>query len=136
VAEAAPGVLEALDACDVVVIGPSNPYVSIDPILSLAGVREALAGRTVVAVSPILRGEAVKGPLAAMIPLLGGGEAASAAAVARHYGRLLAGFVVERGDEAEVDGPAVLATSILMRDRADRRRLAAEVLDFAAGLRS
>jgi LPPG:FO 2-phospho-L-lactate transferase len=129
----APGVIEAIEAADVVLIGPSNPYVSIDPILGLGGVRDALAGKVVVAVSPILHGEAVKGPLATMIPLLGG-SAASAAAVARHYGRLLAGFVVERGDEADVDGPAVLATGILMKDRADRRRLAAEVLDFAASL--
>ena len=130
----AAGVLDAIAAADVILIGPSNPYVSIDPILALDGVRAALATRPVIAVSPILHGEAVKGPLASMLPLLGG-RPASAAAVAAHYGRLLRGFVVESGDEADVDGPEVLPTSILMRDRPDRRRLAAEVLAFAARLR-
>jgi len=130
----APGVVDAIAAADLVLIGPSNPYVSIDPILSVVGVREALARRPlVVAVSPIVHGEAVKGPLARMLELLTG-LPPSAASVARHYGRMLAGYVVELGDEADIDGPSVLATEIIMRDRADRRRLATEVIEFAERL--
>jgi len=138
----APGVLGAIAEADFVLLGPSNPYVSVDPILSIAGVRKALAEKIVVALSPIVGGRAVKGPLAEMIPILGGREA-SAGAIAAHYsaipGRgadrgLLAGLVVERGDEAGVVGPAVLASEIVMRDRDDRVRLAREVLGFAERL--
>jgi LPPG:FO 2-phospho-L-lactate transferase len=124
----APGVLEAIAHCEVALIGPSNPYVSIDPILSLAGVREALAKKAVVAVSPIVGGRAVKGPLGTMIPQLTG-QPASAAAVARHYGPLLSAMVVERGDE--IDGVRCLATDTVMKTRDDRLRLAREVLAFA-----
>lgn len=127
----APGVLDAIAAAELVLIGPSNPYVSIDPIITLDGVRDALAHKPVVAVSPIVAGQAVKGPLADMIPRLAG-TAPSAAAVAAHYGALLAGLVVERGDEADVAGPRVLATDTIMHDRAARERLAREVLAFCA----
>ncbi len=137
----APGVLAAIAEADFVLVGPSNPYVSVDPILSIAGVREALARKTVVALSPIVGGRAVKGPLAEMIPVLGGREA-SAGAIAAHYaavpgrgqgGGLLAGMVVERGDEGGIAGP-VLASETVMRDRDDRVRLGREVLAFAARL--
>lgn len=123
-------VLSALDAAELVVIGPSNPYVSIDPILSLPGVRERVARKKVVAVSPIVAGRAVKGPLAEMIPALSD-RPASAGAVAAHYGELLTGFVVERGDEADVRGLPVLATRTVMRTRRDRRVLALALLEFA-----
>lgn len=127
----APGVLEAIDACDVVMIGPSNPYVSIDPILDRAGVREALARKPVVAVSPIVRGAAVKGPLASMIRDLAG-EAPSPGAVVRHYGGLVRAIVVEQGDEASVAGARALGTSTVMRSAADRARLGREALELAA----
>ena len=132
----APGVLRAIEACSFVVIGPSNPYVSIDPILCLDGVRDAIARKPVIAVSPIVRGAAVKGPLAAMIGDLRG-EAPSAGAVARHYGGLLRAMVVERGDERTVTSLSVpsmrvLGASTVMRSRDDRLRLAHEVLAFAA----
>jgi LPPG:FO 2-phospho-L-lactate transferase len=128
----APGILDAIQACDVVVVGPSNPYVSIDPILSLDSVREALSRKPVVAVSPIVGGAAIKGPLATMIPDLTG-EPASAGAVARHYRGLVRAMVVERGDEGTVESIPVLGTSTVMRSRDDRLRLANEVLGFAAG---
>jgi LPPG:FO 2-phospho-L-lactate transferase len=128
-----PGVLAAIDAAEVVLIGPSNPYVSIDPILALDGVRAALARRPVVAVSPIVGGRAVKGPLGTMIPELTGAPA-SATAIARHYGALLRGLIVERGDEHDIAGPKVRATDTIMRTRADRLRLARETLAFAAEL--
>lgn len=125
----APGVLEAIRACDVVIVPPSNPYVSIDPILRLAGVADALRAVPVVAVSPIVGGKAVKGPLAAMIPALAD-RPPSAAAVAAHYGDLLDGFVCERGDGGGIDVP-VLETDTIMRDRPTRARLAEAVLAFA-----
>jgi LPPG:FO 2-phospho-L-lactate transferase len=127
----APGVLPAIEACDLVLIGPSNPYVSIDPILLLDGVREALARKPVVGISPIVGGKAVKGPLATMIPQLTT-QPPSAAAVARHYGSLVTAMVVERGDE--IDGVRCLGTDTIMKSRADRLRLAEEVLDFARRL--
>ncbi len=127
----APGVLEAIDACDAVMIGPSNPYVSIDPILDRAGVRDALARKPVLAVSPIVRGAAVKGPLASMIRDLAG-EAPSPGAVVRHYGGLVRAIVLEQGDEASVAGARALGTSTVMRSAADRARLAHEALALAA----
>ncbi len=132
-----PEAMAALATCDAVVVGPSNPYVSIDPILCLDGVRDAIARRPVVAVSPIVGGAAIKGPLATMIPELAG-MPPSAGAVVRHYGGLLRGIVVERGDEATVDAPScvVRGTSTIMRSRDDRLRLAREVLALAAEVAS
>ncbi len=123
-------VLAALEAADVIVIAPSNPYVSVAPILGLPGVRERLSARPVVGVSPIVAGAAIKGPLAQMIPALAG-RPASAAAVRDHYGDLLDGFVIERGDDAS---GVVLHTSTVMGDCEDRARLAREVLAFAEAL--
>ncbi|MGA3122349.1 MAG: 2-phospho-L-lactate transferase [Polyangiaceae bacterium] len=129
----APGILEAIDASDVVVFGPSNQYVSVDPILCLDGVRDAIARKPVVALSPIVGGAAIKGPLATMIRDLTG-QAASAGAVARHYGGLIRAMVVESGDETTVAAIPVLGTSIIMRSREDRLRLAREILAFCAEL--
>jgi LPPG:FO 2-phospho-L-lactate transferase len=126
----APGVLAAIETSDVVVFGPSNPYVSIDPILAVSGIRDALSRKPVVAVSPVVGGAAVKGPLASMIQDLRG-EAPSAGAIARHYGGLLSAMVVERGDEATVASIPTLGTSTVMRSLDDRLRLAREVLSFA-----
>lgn len=120
--------VEAIRAADLVVLCPSNPYVSLDPILTLRGVRDALAGRAVIAVSPIVNGGAVKGPLGSMIPALEG-RAPSAAAIAAHYVPLLSAIVVEAGDESGLELPA-LGTSTVMRSRDDRERLAREVLAF------
>ena len=115
-AEAAPGVRAVLAAAEWIVIAPSNPYVSIDPILTLPGVRDSMNARPgrVVAVSPLVGGKAVKGPLASMIAELTG-RAPSSAAIVEHYreaGVPLAGIVVEAGDEGEVAGMdvKVLAT--------------------------
>jgi LPPG:FO 2-phospho-L-lactate transferase len=103
--------------------------------------REALVGKVVVGVSPIVHGLAVKGPLAEMIPALAQ-RAADPAAIAQHYEGLLSGLVVERGDETTLHGLPiagrrldVLATETVMKSRADSLRLAREVLDFASGLR-
>lgn len=131
--DASAEVLAALSAADLIVIGPSNPFVSVDPILSLRGVRERIAGKRVLAVSPIVQGRAVKGPLADMIGSLLG-RAPSAAAVAGHYGSLLSGFVVEHGDEADLGELPVLATSTVMKSSAERAELARQVLAFAQQL--
>jgi LPPG:FO 2-phospho-L-lactate transferase len=125
-----PEVLAAVSEAELVVIGPSNPYVSIDPILSLPGLRDALFDRPVIAVSPIVHGQAIKGPLAAMIPGLAG-VPASAAAVAAHYPGLAA-MVVEQGDA--VPGVRTLETSTVMRSPADSEALARSVLTYAASL--
>jgi LPPG:FO 2-phospho-L-lactate transferase len=125
-----PAVLAAIERADLVVIGPSNPYVSIDPILALPGVRAAIFAKPVVAVSPIVGGQAIKGPLAVMIPKLTGAPA-SAAAIAAHYPKLR-GIVVEHGDH--VPGVPSLATMTVMRSADDSERLARAVLEFARTL--
>jgi LPPG:FO 2-phospho-L-lactate transferase len=127
----APGVVAAIDACDLVVIGPSNPYVSVDPILTLDGVRDAVARKPTVALSPIVGGAAVKGPLATMIRDMTRQDA-SAGAVVRHYDGLVRAVVVEQGDEGTVSGIPVLGTATVMRSRADRVALARQILAFGA----
>jgi len=132
-ARATSSVLAALDAARLVVIGPSNPYVSIEPILTLPGVRERLRGVPVLAVSPIVHGRAGKGPLAAMLETLGRTEP-SARSIASHYGELLTAMVVERGDEKDIPLRAVLGTDTLMHTRQHSRALAARLLEFAVEL--
>ena len=124
-----PQVLDAIDRADLIVIPPSNPWVSVEPILALDGVRERVARKPVVGVSPIIRGAAVKGPLAAMIPALMNTDAA-ASAVAERYSDLLSIWVVAHGDR-DTGSPTSFETierDILMGDLDGRRRLAAEVL--------
>jgi LPPG:FO 2-phospho-L-lactate transferase len=134
-AQASSEVLRALDAADLVVLGPSNPYVSIDPILALPGVRERVAKKPVVAVSPIVHGAAVKGPLARMLRTLDDSEA-TPAAIVKHYAGLVRGFVVERGDAAAAAAPGVrvLETETVMHTREHSLALAREVLRFAETL--
>ncbi len=136
-ARPAPGALEALEAASLVVICPSNPWVSIDPILALPGLRAAVATRPVVAVSPIIGGQAVKGPAAKMYAELG--IEPSALAVAQHYRGLLAGFVCDQVDaelEAAVAelGIKTLVTNTWMKTTDDRRHLALEMLKFGESL--
>jgi LPPG:FO 2-phospho-L-lactate transferase len=149
-AQPAPGVLEALRSAGLVVICPSNPWVSIDPVLAIPGVRDALnpsplspdqrtdrgreaIRRVVLAVSPIIGGKTVKGPAAKMYAELG--IQPSALAVARHYGALLNGFVLDAVDAAQAGAVQALnirtlVTDTLMPSSDERRRLAQEVLDF------
>jgi LPPG:FO 2-phospho-L-lactate transferase len=129
-AEPAPGVLKSIEEADAVVFCPSNPWVSIDPILALVGVRSALATKTVLAVSPIIGGRTVKGPAAKMFTELG--IQPSALAVARHYADLLSGFILDIIDKAmakEFTIPITI-TQTLMKTRDDRRRLAQDVLNL------
>ena len=109
-AQAAPGVLDAVAAADVVVIAPSNPVVSIGPVLAVGGVTEALAARRErnVAVSPIVAGAALKGPADRMLRELG--EESSVVGVARRYREVVAALVIDEAD-AEL-APAVAATGV------------------------
>jgi LPPG:FO 2-phospho-L-lactate transferase len=137
-ARPAPGVLEALGSADVVVICPSNPWVSIDPILAVPGVKPALGVRFVIAVSPIIGGQTVKGPAAKMYAEMG--IEPSALAVARHYHSLLNAFVLDQVDASQAavvdqQGVPVLTTQTLMISADDRRRLAKEVLEFTLKIR-
>lgn len=130
----ASGVLEALDVADAVILCPSNPWVSIDPILAIPGIYDAVAARPVMAVSPIIGGQAVKGPAAKMYREMG--IEPSALSVARHYASFLTALVVDRVDEQQVAairelGIDVLLADTLMKERTDRLRLAGEVIDFA-----
>jgi LPPG:FO 2-phospho-L-lactate transferase len=131
-------VLEALAAADLVVFCPSNPVVSIGPILAVPGMCKALAASRAprIAVSPIVGGRALKGPADRMLASLG--HEVSAAGVARIYEGLIEGMVVDRVDEGERSeiealGVRVLVTDAIMRDAPDRARLAREVLEFGDG---
>jgi LPPG:FO 2-phospho-L-lactate transferase len=149
-AKPAPGVLEAMEQVDAVVICPSNPWVSIDPILAVLDLSPTplrlhsppLAGEgkgvwkdkvRAVAISPIIGRQTVKGPAAKMYTELG--IQPSALAVARHYGSRLTHFVLDNVDQmqaAEVEnmGIKTLVTNTIMRTPEDRRRLAQDVLNF------
>lgn len=131
-ARVAPGVLDAIEGADVVVVAPSNPYTSIHPILAVAAVRDALASRRVrsIAVSPLIGGSAVKGPLDRMLTRMAGGT--SPADVARCYTGLIDTLVIDPSDApAQAEIPLVAADT-LMTDRAAARRLAETVLEAAA----
>ncbi|MEY2817482.1 MAG: hypothetical protein RL275_945 [Chloroflexota bacterium] len=133
VAEPAPGVREALESSDAIVFCPSNPWVSIDPILKV--VKEVK--KPVIAVSPIIGGKTVKGPAAKMYSELG--IEPSALAVAMHYRTILKGFVLDNEDKDMEDqikrlGFATLVTNTLMNQLTDRPRLANDVLNFIGSL--
>jgi LPPG:FO 2-phospho-L-lactate transferase len=127
----APGVIEAIKDADLIVICPSNPWVSVDPILGVPGMRAALEEKPVVAVSPLIGGKALKGPAAKMYEELE--IEPSALAVARHYGSLLSGFVIDHQDEklTKLIGLPTLITDTIMVEREQRKSLAEEVLSFA-----
>jgi LPPG:FO 2-phospho-L-lactate transferase len=133
------GLLAALAAPDLeaIVVCPSNPFLSILPILSIPGIRLALEGRNapLVAVSPIIGGEAVKGPAAKIMDELG--YTVSSVGIAGFYGRLLDGLMIDKVDAhlaPEIDGSEVLVGDTMMRNSEDRRRVATDVLAFARDL--
>ena len=101
-ARPAPGVLDAIKEADVVVIAPSNPFVSIQPILAVPGVEETLRTKHVAAVSPLVGGKALRGPLAEMMASLG--HQPGAAGVRAFYGDLVSTFVLDREDAPLADG--------------------------------
>ena len=135
-ARPAPGVLDAIAAADVVVIAPSNPFISIDPILAVPGIRAAVEARRddVVAVSPIVAGRALRGPAAAMLSTLG--HETSAVGVAGIYRSLAGALVIDREDAAaarrvEALGLRPRVTATIMADADAKRALAVEALAAA-----
>ena len=133
-ARPSPEVLEAIAVAEAIVVGPSNPVISIGPILAVPGMREALAAAAapVVAVSPFVGGRAVKGPTEAF--MAHAGHPCSPAGVAAAYAGVADGIVTDE-PAAGLPLPA-LTTGTLMGDAAAATRLGAETLDFAASLRA
>jgi LPPG:FO 2-phospho-L-lactate transferase len=127
-AEPAPGVVEAIAVADLIAIAPSNPYLSIGPILAVPGIREALEHRRApaVAVSPLIGGRTVKGPADRMLERFAGGT--TPAHVASAYEGLIDRLVVDEADAGE----GLIVTRTLMHDEAARRTLADAVLEAAA----
>lgn len=130
---------EALSEAEIIILCPSNPVVSIGPILTVPGMNEALLASSApkVAVSPIVGGRALKGPADKMMDSLG--HEVSALGVARMYESLVDGMVIDQADAGEraaieKSNVEVLVTDAVMHDLEDRSRLAAEVLDFGSGL--
>jgi LPPG:FO 2-phospho-L-lactate transferase len=135
----APGVLQIIRSADLVVLCPSNPWVSLDPILAVPGIREALLGKPVLGVSPIIGNQAVKGPAAKMFSEMGQEPTAYSAAL--HFRDLLQAWMIDNQDAHLKEritelGMQVWVSNILMVDREDRRRLAAEALRLGAELHS
>lgn len=120
-----------------IVICPSNPFLSVDPILAVSGMRETLAqaGVPIVGVSPLIGGAAVKGPTTKIMGELG--MPSTSQAIAQYYGDLIQGLVIDKADahEKEAIAQAVHVTDTLMTSSEDCERLAREVLEFANRLR-
>ena len=134
-AEPSAEVVDALSEARAIVIAPSNPWLSIDPILAVPAIRQALRDRTVpvIAISPLVQGKAVKGPTAKLMAELG--IEATNASIAAHYAGLIDGMVIHDGDDTPT-GPAIAVTDTLMHDEGDRSRVAKAALDLAARLAS
>jgi LPPG:FO 2-phospho-L-lactate transferase len=127
-ARPAPGVVEAIEGAELVFLAPSNPFTSVLPILAVPGIREALAGRRVVAVSPLVGGRALRGPLAEMLVSLG--HEPGAAGIAGVYGELVTDFVVDPADAGSM--PQALVAPIVMVDPSVREEVGRAVLEAAS----
>ena len=127
----APGVLGALAEVDAIVLAPSNPYLSLGPILAVEAIRRSIAERRArcVAVSPLVGGAAVTGPLGRMLTRMAGGT--TPAHVARCYEGLIDALVIDEADAPADADVELLVTRTLMRTRDDERRLARNVLETA-----
>ena len=139
-ARVTPEVRAALGAASTIVLCPSNPFVSLGPLRAVPGMNELLreSGAPLVAVSPIVAGQALRGPAAEMLAALG--HEVSALGVAKLYQNLVRGFVLDEADRAlvpavEALGLRVLVTATVMTSPDDRRRLASDTLAFAETLR-
>ncbi|TFH38197.1 MAG: 2-phospho-L-lactate transferase [Anaerolineales bacterium] len=136
-AQPAPGVLQRLESADLVILCPSNPWVSLDPILAIPGIRPAVIRKPVFMISPIIAGASVKGPAAKMFSEFG--IEPSALAVAQHYADLLDGILMDAQDAhmapaIEALGVRVAIDQTWMRTRADRNRLAQSLLQFSSSI--
>jgi len=130
-------VRQAVDGADAIVIGPSNPWLSINPILSVPGLRDMISGKPVprIAVTPVIQGQAVKGPTAKIMRELG--YAVSPQAVAGFYSHVINGFVIDQRDEMRSSGPEPhIHVADTFMDTDDKRiQLAEHVLDWIKELR-
>lgn len=129
-----PGALAIIESADMIILTPSNPWVSIDPILAVPGYRDVIQKKPVIAVSPLIGGQALKGPAAKMYRELG--IAPRSSAVADHYRDFLTGFIFDWRDQEELEiierwRIIPMLTDIIMKDEQDRVRFAGEVLEFA-----
>jgi LPPG:FO 2-phospho-L-lactate transferase len=133
-AKPGPGVLDAIARADRILVAPSNPWLSVDPILAVPGLRDALAAAPapVVAVSPLIAGQAVKGPTAKLMTELG--VPLTNASIAAHYAGLIDGLLIDSGDDADGVSVPVARTATLMRALDDRRRVARAALDLAGAV--
>jgi len=137
-ARPAPGVLDAIGAADAIILPPSNPVVSVGTILAVPGIREALADKTVVGVSPIIGDAPVRGMADACLAAIG--VPTTAAAVAAHYGpELIDGWLVDTRDKDAAEDPTlagieVRALPLYMRDLPSTAAIAQAALDLAAEL--
>lgn len=136
-AQAVPEAIHAIRDADLVIICPSNPFVSIDPILSINEISKSLYKKKIIAVSPIIQGKALKGPAAKMFTELG--VESSALSVLRHYQEIIQGFVFDRLDlvrerEFEREGIIFFATNTIMQNHRIEINLAKEILDFSMSI--
>lgn len=132
-----PGLIESILAADLIIFCPSNPFVSIDPILEVRGVRAALENKVIIAVSPIVGGKALKGPAAKMFLELGINP--SVMSIADHYKQILTGLVIDTKDADEISNDnhsriIYYETNAIMKDEDDRIRLACEVIEFGKSI--
>jgi LPPG:FO 2-phospho-L-lactate transferase len=130
-APATPEVLAAIEAARAIVIGPSNPVLSIEPILATPGIKQAIraSNAPTVAVSPLVKGEVVKGPTVAFMEWAG--QPLTSAGIASYYEGLIDGLIA---DDPDTQGLPIHETEVLMRDPEGRRRVADEALRFAVSL--
>ncbi|MDI1296048.1 MAG: 2-phospho-L-lactate transferase [bacterium] len=135
-ADPAPGVVDAILSADAVIVAPSNPFLSIDPLLAVTGLRSALeeTRAPIVAVSPLIGGRAIKGPTAKLMAELK--IPVDNDSIARHYAGLIDAMVIDSDDSCGIPGLAIARCATLMTTLADKIRVAQAALDLAAGLRT
>ncbi|MBN1231271.1 MAG: 2-phospho-L-lactate transferase [Anaerolineales bacterium] len=134
IARPSPGVIESLQKSDLIIFCPSNPWVSLDPILGIPGIKPLVLNKPVVAVSPIIGGKAVKGPAAKMYRELG--IEPSALAVAEHYHEFVDVLVIDMidsdlEDQIKLVGAVPLVSNTIMKTNEEKQQLASEILDFS-----
>jgi LPPG:FO 2-phospho-L-lactate transferase len=132
----APGVVDAILSADMVLIAPSNPFLSVDPLLAVPALRAALerTAAPIVAVSPLIGGKAVKGPTAKLMSDLN--MTVDNDAIARHYAGLIDAMLIDSGDRCDAPDIAIAHCATLMTTLADKIRVAQAAIDLAGGLRA
>ncbi|KQM97498.1 2-phospho-L-lactate transferase [Sphingobium sp. Leaf26] len=132
----APGVVDAILSADSILIAPSNPFLSVDPLLAVPALRSALqqTAAPIVAVSPLIGGKAVKGPTAKLMGELN--MAVDNDSIARHYTGLIDAMLIDSGDRCDAPDIAIAHCATLMTTLSDKMRVAQAAIDLAGGLRA